>query len=71
MAEDETGTLIGSDKVTGTSVFGPDGERVGYIERLMINKLWGQVEYAVLRVGSLLDDGRYPLPWQSLGTYAA
>lgn len=66
MTEDEIGTFIGSDKVTGTPVFGPDGERAGYIERVMIDKLIGQVEYAVLRVGSLLDDGRYPLPWQSL-----
>ena len=35
----ETSNLIGSDKVEGTPVRRPDGERVGQIERIMIDKL--------------------------------
>jgi hypothetical protein len=44
----ETSNLIGSDKVEGTPVCRPDGERVGQIERIMIDKLSGKVAYAVM-----------------------
>ncbi len=44
----ETFSLIGSDKVEGTNVYGADGEKVGYIERVMIDKVSGKVSYAVL-----------------------
>ena len=64
----ETGTLIGSDKVEGTSVFGGDGRKIGSIERVMIDKISGRVSYAVLGFGGFLGIGHdhYPLPWQSL-----
>src|SRR6516164_3015458 len=64
----ETATLIGSDKVEGTAVYGTDKERIGSIERVMINKTSGQVSYAVLGFGGFLGIGEdhYPLPWQSL-----
>jgi hypothetical protein len=35
----ETVSLIGSDKVQGTPVYGPDGQRIGSIERAMIEKI--------------------------------
>jgi hypothetical protein len=70
MAEDEreTGTLIGSDKVEGTAVYGNDATRIGSIERVMIEKVSGKVAYAVLSFGGFLGIGEdhYPLPWQSL-----
>ena len=47
----ETSNLIGSDKVEGTPVRRPDGERVGQIERIMIDKLSGKVAYAVMSCG--------------------
>lgn len=47
----ETGRLIGSDKVEGTSVYGVDRNRIGSIERLMIDKVSGKVSYAVLGSG--------------------
>jgi hypothetical protein len=64
----ETGTLIGSDKVEGTAVFGPDDQKIGSIERVMIDKMSGKVSYAVLSFGGFLGigDDHYPLPWQSL-----
>jgi hypothetical protein len=68
-AEDrETGTLIGSDKVEGTAVFGPDEMRIGSIQRVMIDKRSGRVSYAVLSFGGFLGvgDDQYPLPWESL-----
>jgi PRC-barrel domain len=66
----ETPILIGSDKVEGTPVFGPKGDRAGRIERVMIDKLSGKVAYAVMSFGGFLGigDDHYPLPW-SLLTY--
>ena len=64
----ETGTLIGSDKVEGTAVYGADDQKIGSIERVMIDKVSGKVSYAVLGFGGFLGigDDHYPLPWQSL-----
>jgi hypothetical protein len=64
----ETGNLIGSDKVEGTAVYGADATRIGWIERVMIDKVSGRVSYAVLGFGGFLGLGNdhYPLPWQSL-----
>ncbi|WP_428030596.1 PRC-barrel domain-containing protein [Ancylobacter sp.] len=64
----ETRTLIGSDKVEGTAVYRPDGERIGGIERVMIDKLTGQTAYAVMSFGGFLGFGEdyYPLPWSLL-----
>ena len=66
--ERETAGLIGSDKVEGTAVFGADGNKIGSIERVMIEKVGGRVSYAVLSFGGFLGigDDHYPLPWQSL-----
>jgi hypothetical protein len=66
--ESEFGNLIGSDKVEGTAVFGPDDRKIGSIERLMIDKVSGRVSYAVLGFGGFMGLGNdhYPLPWQSL-----
>jgi hypothetical protein len=69
MAENrETGALIGSDKVEGTNVYGTGDEKVGSIERLMIDKQSGKVSYAVLAFGGFLGMGHdhYPVPWNNL-----
>ncbi|MBX9711840.1 MAG: PRC-barrel domain-containing protein [Xanthobacteraceae bacterium] len=65
---DETHRLIGSDKVEGTAVYGADGQKIGSIQRVMIDKLSGRVSYAVLSFGGFLGigDDHYPLPWPSL-----
>lgn len=73
----ETGNLIGSDKVEGTAVYGTSGEKIGKIERVMIDKPSGKVAYAVLSFGGFLGigDDHYPIPWgkltydESLGGY--
>jgi hypothetical protein len=68
MDERETGNLIGSDKVDGTAVYGAGANKIGSIERVMIDKVSGRVSYAVLGFGGFLGLGNdhYPLPWQSL-----
>ena len=64
----EIGSLIGSDKVEGTAVYGANDTKIGSIERVMIDKMSGKVSYAVLSFGGFLGigDDHYPLPWQSL-----
>jgi hypothetical protein len=68
MAERETHSLIGSDKVDGTAVYGPDQQKIGNIERVMIDKLSGKVAYAVISYGGFLGMGEelYPTPWSNL-----
>jgi hypothetical protein len=68
MDEKEFGNLIGSDKVEGTAVYGAGDNKIGTIERVMIDKVSGRVSYAVLGFGGFLGLGNdhYPLPWQSL-----
>jgi len=68
LPRDETANLIASDKVEGTPVFGIDGKKIGRIENVMIDKMSGQVAYAVLSFGGFLGVGtdHYPLPWSML-----
>ena len=64
----ETVSLIGSDKVKGTAVYGADSKKIGNIERVMIDKISGKVAYAVLTFGGFMGIGEdyYPLPWANL-----
>ncbi len=64
----ETANLIGSDKVEGTAVYGLDQQKIGSIERAMIDKISGRVAYAVLSFGGFLGMGEeyYPVPWATL-----
>jgi PRC-barrel domain len=66
--ERETVSLIGSDKVEGTAVYGADEQRIGSIQRVMIDKISGKVAYAVTSFGGFLGIGEdhYPLPWPTL-----
>ena len=70
LEQTETASLIGSDKVEGTAVYRPNGDKVGVIERIMIDQLSGKVAYAVMSFGGFLGLGHdhYPIPW-SLLTY--
>ena len=49
--------LIESDRVEGTTVYDRQGNNVGSIKRLMIEKLSGRVAYAVMSFGSFLGMG--------------
>ena len=64
----DTPSLIASDKVEGTAVYGADGERIGSIARVLLEKRGGRVAYAVLSFGGFLGigDDYYPLPWEKL-----
>ena len=64
----ETHNLIASDKVEGTPVRRSDGEMIGTIERVMIEKRSGKVAYAVMSFGGFMGLGEdyYTLPWSVL-----
>jgi len=64
----ETVSLIGSDKVEGTAVYGANDERIGSVQRVMIDKISGKVAYAVISFGGFLGIGEdyYPMPWAQL-----
>ena len=66
---DETPDLIASSKVEGTPVYGRDDQRLGTVKALMIDKVRGQVRYAVLShaTGFLgLDEEVVPVRWDEL-----
>ena len=67
-ATEETADLIASDKVEGTAVYNPQGERLGTVHNFMVHKRSGQVAYAVMSFGGFLGigEGYYPLPWNVL-----
>jgi hypothetical protein len=64
----ETTSLIASDKVDGTAVYGSDEQKIGSIEHLMTDKISGKVAYAVLTFGGFMSFGEdfYPIPWSTL-----
>ncbi|WP_313807810.1 PRC-barrel domain-containing protein [Sphingobium sp.] len=67
-ATEKHADLIASDRVEGTAVYNQAGERLGHISNFMVDKLSGQVRYAVLSFGGFLGMGHdhYPLPWSML-----
>ena len=64
----ETVSLIGSDKVEGTGVYGADQKKIGKLERVMIDKISGKIAHAVLSFGGFMGMGEeyYPMPWSML-----
>lgn len=63
-----TEDVISSSRVEGSLVYNADGDKLGSINDLMIDKRSGQIRYAVLEFGGFLGMGtdRYPLPWGTL-----
>jgi sporulation protein YlmC with PRC-barrel domain len=68
VASDETTNLISSDKVEGTSVYNFDGDKLGSVHNVMINKMSGQVSYVVVSIGGFLGIGSdyNAVPWKKL-----
>ncbi|KCZ88866.1 PRC-barrel domain-containing protein [Hyphomonas johnsonii] len=61
-------SLISSDRVEGTNVYNGEGEKLGSVDCVMLDKAKGNVAYAVMSFGGFLGLGekRHPLPWQTL-----
>jgi sporulation protein YlmC with PRC-barrel domain len=67
-AADETDALISSEKVVGAAVYDRNGEKLGSVHSVMIDKISGKVAYAVISFGGFVGIGaRYhPLPWHAI-----
>jgi sporulation protein YlmC with PRC-barrel domain len=65
MTKEHPNALILSSRVKGSTVFNTEGERIGHIEDLSIDKQTGQVRYALMSFGGFLGlgDKLHPLPW--------
>jgi sporulation protein YlmC with PRC-barrel domain len=65
---DETPSLISSRKVIGTSVYNANGDDLGTIHDIMLEKHSGRVAYAVMSFGGFLGIGEkyHTLPWNVL-----
>ena len=51
---DETASIISAAKVTGTSVYNTDGDLLGEIHDVMLDKGSGKIAYAVMSFGGFL-----------------
>ena len=60
--------LIPADRVNGTDVVSKSGEKLGKIEDVAIEKVSGDVAYAILSFGGVLGIGSkyHPVPWKLL-----
>jgi hypothetical protein len=60
--------LIVASRVTGTAVYNSSDERIGHVEDLSIDKLTGEVRYALMSFGGFLGLGEriHVLPWSVL-----
>lgn len=65
---DENATVISASKVTGTSVYNTQGDQLGEIYDVMVDKRSGKIAYAILSFGGFLGIGekQHPLPWSAL-----
>jgi PRC-barrel domain len=83
IAVNETDRPIASDKVEGTAVYHRQGNRLGSVYNVMIDKYSGQVAYAVMSFGGYVVDvtrerlesgpahGRDETPWSSNPDYGS
>ena len=65
---DTGGELIAATKVNGTAVYNPDGEHLGSVYDVLLNKQSGHADYAIMSFGGFLGlgDRFHPLPWSQL-----
>ena len=65
---DETVSLISASKVTDTDVYNTDGEHLGVVHDIMLDKRSGKIAYALMSFGGFLGIGEryHPLPWATL-----
>lgn len=60
--------LIAASKVNGTTVYNLAGEKLGSIYDVMLEKVSGRAEFAIMSFGGFLGIGEkyHPLPWNAL-----
>jgi sporulation protein YlmC with PRC-barrel domain len=60
--------LIESNRVTGNSVYDPNGKHLGTVRRLMIDRVSGRVDHVVMAFGGIHGMGEVTqvIPWDAL-----
>ena len=63
-----SGSLIAAERVNGTNVYNMNGDKLGTVDDIMIDKISGKAIYAVMAFGRFLGIGekQHPLPWSAL-----
>lgn len=66
-AESDHRLILGS-RVDGTPVFNKEGDRIGHVDDLSIERTSGRVVYAIMSFGGFLGIGEkfHPIPWSLL-----
>jgi len=61
-------TAILASKVKGTTVYNDNGDKIGTVEDIVLDKLSNQIMFAALGFGGVLGMGEkyYPVPWSLL-----
>lgn len=64
----EMTSLLLTARTSGLDVRSRDGDKLGHVEALMVDKRSGQTSYAVLSLGGFLGMGKsyYPVPFSML-----
>ncbi len=59
---------ITASKVIGTSVYNTQGEKIGSVEDVVLDKMSNEIMFAVVSFGGFLGVGKkyHPLPWARL-----
>jgi sporulation protein YlmC with PRC-barrel domain len=66
--KDTSGHAIAASQVNGTNVYDASGEKLGSVHDVILNKMSGKAEYAIMSFGGFLGigDKYHPLPWNQL-----
>jgi sporulation protein YlmC with PRC-barrel domain len=66
--KDHSNNIVKSAEVIGVTVKNPEGDKLGKIEEIVLDKLSGQVHYVVLSFGGILGMGDkfFAFPWKSI-----
>ncbi len=59
---------IASDRIKGTAVYGPAGERIGRVKRLLIDRISGRVSSVQVTAGGFMGFGarHHTIAWEKL-----
>jgi len=62
------GRLVAATQVTNKDVYNGAGDKLGWLDEVVIDKHTGKVEYVVLAFGGFMgiNEKYHPLPWERL-----
>jgi hypothetical protein len=68
IAASTSGNLIAADKIEGTSVYDPAGDKFGTVDYVMLHKSSDRAVYGIMSFRGFLGlgDSYHPLPWSML-----